>query len=201
MPIPIYTVRVPEYSVPTLPKNGKQQKYAITPSFNIEIPEKYITHAPDFVAIGKKIDMCLKQHFLNQRVVVRVLGSQEHKNKSAQEIIKLIQQSGHDRYDPKRIGDRYENLDGKQIDLFALPLKITSKGEYFKQFLEPFYYWPIHDNGRPVRVDIAIIYDKTKLKAVHHRYKGRENEIKKDGFVFKHPDAKRDALLGIIRIL
>ena len=36
---------------------------------------------------------------------------------------------------------------------------------------------------------------------VEHRYKGRENELKKDSFVFKNPDNKPHAILGIIKIL
>ena len=41
----------------------------------------------------------------------------------------------------------------------------------------------------------------SKIDRVEHRYKERENEIKKDGFVFKYPDRKQDAILGIIKIL
>ncbi len=48
--------------------------------------------------------------------------------------------------------------------------------------------------------DIAIIYDLTKLKRVLHQYKGR-TDIKRDGFVFRNPANKKDALIGIIKIL
>lgn len=51
------------------------------------------------------------------------------------------------------------------------------------------------------RIDIAVIYDPNQLEVVEHKYKGRQNEIKKDGYIFKNPDKKPKAILGIIKIL
>jgi len=77
---------------------------------------------------------------------------------------------------------------------------MRARGQYLRQFLEPSYFWTIKDRGSPVRIDIVIVYDRNKIKTVPHRYKGREKELKKDGFVFKHPDRKTDAVLGVIKI-
>ena len=104
-------------------------------------------------------------------------------------------------YDPNRKGDRYENLDKLPIDFFALDFEVKQEEAYFEHFLEPFYFWPITDRGKPIRIDIAIVYDLSKLKVVEHRYVGRENELKKDGFIFREPEHKTDAVLGIIKIL
>ena len=69
-----------------------------------------------------------------------------------------------------------------------------------KNFIEPFYLYPPTIRGaNPVRLDIVIIYDLSKLKRVVHQYEGR-TDIKKDGFVFKNPENKKDAVLGIIKI-
>ena len=201
MAIPVYQVTVPEYKLKTFKQNSKKLNYAGTPWYNIKIPQVYWDNKPDFEKIGTKIDSCLKKHFLGKKVAIRALGSEEHKGKSIAEVIKIIKKIGHDRYNPKRKGDRYDNLDNKHIDFFALDFKVEKDKSYFKDFLEPFYFWPIADRNKPIRIDIAIVYDLSKLKIVEHRYKGREKELKKDGFVFKDPDNKPNAILGIIKIL
>ena len=201
MSIPVYQVTVREYKLKTFNNMSRKMIYAVTPWFNVRIPKAYWDNKPDFNKIGAKIDSCLKKYFLGKRVAIRVLSSEEHKGKSIADVIKIIKKIGHDRYDPKKKGDRYENLDKKFIDFFALDFKIERDKFYFRDFLEPFYFWPIADRNKPIRIDIAIVYDRSKLRIVKHRYKGRENELKKDGFVFKDPDNKPDAILGIIKIL
>jgi hypothetical protein len=199
--IPVYCVLVPEYKLKNFRDKSNASNCAATPWFNVMIPKVYWDNKPDFDKISAKIDKCLKMHFLGKKVAIRVLGSEEHKGKSMDELIKIIIKSGHDRYDPGRKGDKYDNLDNKQIDFFALDYTIKKDENYFKQFIELFYFWPIVDRNKPIRIDIAIIYELSKLKRVEHRYKGRESELKKDGFVFKNPKNKPDAILGIIKIL
>ncbi|HLC61326.1 MAG TPA: hypothetical protein VJJ52_07935 [Candidatus Nanoarchaeia archaeon] len=199
--IPVYRAGVPEYKLKKFTFNSKKMTYAGTPWFNIKIPKVYWDNRPDFKKIGGKIDKCLKSNFLVKKVAVRVLGSEEHKGKSADELIEIIKKLGYDRYDSKIKGDRYENIDGKHIDFFALDFTVKKNGEYFRHFLEPFYFWPIAERNKPIRADIAIVYDLSKIKRVIYKYKNRETETKKDGFVFKYPDRKTGAILGIIKIL
>lgn len=195
--IPVYQVKVPEYKLKQFNVDSNSKYFDW---YGLKISMIYEYNKPDFSEIGAKIDVCLAKHFLGKKVAIRVLSSQDHKI-SINELIKIIKKLGHDRYNLARKGDRYDNLENKHIDFFALNFKVKSNGKYFKEFIEPFYYWPIADRRFPIRIDIAIIYDLSKLKVVEHRYKGRENEIKKDGFVFKDQDNKQDALLGIIKIL
>ena len=101
-----------------------------------------------------------------------------------------------ERFYPNHLGDRYENIEGKRIDFFALDTMVTKQMNFFDQLIEPFYKYP----ETPVRFDIIIIYNFTKLEIVEHQYKGREKKIKKDGFIFKDPDNKLDAVLGILKI-
>jgi len=198
--IPIYQVTVPEYKIRNF-RNTSELAYYTEHWKPLKVPKVYIDNQPDFKKIGSKIDNCLKKHFLGKEVVIRVLGSEEHKDKSLDELIKIIKKIGHDRYDSNRKGDRYENIENKRIDFFAIDFKIKNNNSYFEHFIEPFYYWPLYNRGKPIRVDIAIIYDPKKLVQVEHRYEGRENELKKDGFVFKNPENKADSILGIIKIL
>lgn len=166
------------------------------PIYKISLPEYTLDEESDFDVLGKKIDAILKKHYFGQKVVVRALGSQEHSGKNAEELAKIIQETGTDRYDPNRKGDRYENIEQKHIDFFGMDFLITKSGEYFKFLLEPFYSYP----PKPVRIDIAIIYDPEQLEVIEHQYEGREGEIKKDGFAFKDHDKKQDAVKGIILI-
>ena len=199
--IPVHEIEIPEYKVKKYNSTERStEKYQGTPWAELDIPKIYFDKQPDFKSIGKQVDSVFRKHFLDKTIVVRALGSQEHKDKTIDEIIEIIKKKGYDRYDPKRKGDRYENIENKHIDFFALPFHITKKGKYFRHLIEPFYFWPIHDRGEPIKIDIAIIYDFSKLDLVEHQYKGREGEIKRDGFVFKYPNNKPDSVLGIIKI-
>lgn len=167
----------------------------------INLPQYHIKKEPDHIEIGQKIDKCLKNYFLGQEVAIRCIGSQEHCDKTVDDLVEIIKKIGHDRYDPGRKGDRYENVDNKHIDFFALDFKIKPDGEYLKYFIKPFYDWPVKMGMEPIRIDIVTVYDLSKLKVVEHQYEGRKCEIKKDGFIFKQRDKKPEAILGIIKVL
>ncbi|MEA3429648.1 MAG: hypothetical protein U9R08_00070 [Nanoarchaeota archaeon] len=168
--------------------------------YQVTIPEYSVKSKPDWVTIGAKVDLLIKKYFFGKKVVIRCLGSQEHSKKKVGDLIKVIKKIGHDRYDLKRCDDRYENVEGKKIDIFALDFVVKSKTKIIENFIEPFYTWPPKFGNKPVRLDIVIIYDRSKLKRVLHSYEGR-TDVKKDGFVFKNSNNKKDAILGIIKIL
>ena len=170
------------------------------PVYCISISEYHVKTKPDGVFIGTKIDKIIKKHFLGQNIVIRCLGSQEHKGKTVKSLVKIIKNLGTDRYNPKRKGEKYENVGSKHIDFFALDFKVTQKGNYMENFIEPFYEYPKQEGKKPVRIDVIIVYDFSKLKRVLHRYEGR-TDIKRDGFIFKNPANKPDAIKGIIKVL
>lgn len=168
------------------------------PVYKIDLPQYKIDTEPDHKAIGKIVDDVLKKYFLGKTVLVRGLGSQEHPEKSIDDLIEIIKETGSDRYDKKRSGDRYENIGNKHIDLFALRRKITLSTKLFWQLSWSFFNFPPKSRG-PIRVNILVIYKAEKLKAVVHRYEGR-TDTKRDGFIFKDSKNKQQAVLGIIRI-
>ena len=169
------------------------------PVYSIRIPEYNVRAKPDHVAIGAKIDNVIKKRFLGKKVAIRCLGSQEHKCTQA-DLIRMIKKFGTDKYDPERKGEKYGNVEGKRIDFFALDFKITQKGRFMENFIEPFYIHPKQEGKPPVRIDIVIIYDLSKLRRVPHRYEGR-SDVKRDGFLFKVPKNKPAAVKGIIKVL
>ena len=170
------------------------------PVYNAKVPEYNVKSKPDWFSIGAKIDKTIKKYFLGKKVAIRCLSSKEHNGMAIDDLIKIIKKLGTDRHNPKRKGERYENIENKKIDFFALDFRIKKDSAIIENFIEPFYTWPIKFGGKPIRINVILIYDLSKLKRVYHQYKGR-NDIKKDGFVFKNPENKRKALLGIIKIL
>lgn len=167
---------------------------------SIEIPIYRVDTEPDFIAVGNKLDDWIKQNYLGRSIAIRALSSDEHHNLSREEFVEIIKKDGTDRYDAGRKGDRYENIEGKHIDLFGLPVDpVKEDSEMFEHMLRSFYHWPLKERGYPVRVDIVIIYDLNQLEEVEHRYEGRD-DIKRDGFVFMHPKSKPEAILGILLV-
>lgn len=171
----------------------------MTKLLEIDVPEYNISSTPDHLAIGKRVDGLIKQNFMSQTILVRGVASSEHSNKSIDGLIEVIQENGTDRYDSKRVGDRYKNIEGKHIDLFAFPVTVTKTTEVFQHIVWGFYHSAIGVHGRPMRIDIVTIYDAGQMEQVSHQYEGRE-DVKDDGFAFKDPQDKTSALLGIIRI-
>lgn len=165
----------------------------------ISLSDYQVNAEPDHKAIGKVVDDELRKHFMGRTVVVRGISSKDHPGKTTDELVEIIQRDGTDRYDPNRKGDRYENIQGKHIDLFAFRRKVTPHMQLFKDISWGFYHGSTEIHGKPARIDILTIYDAAKLKAVLHRYEGRMDK-KRDGFVFRDPKHKYHALIGILCI-
>ena len=167
--------------------------------YTVRLPDYQVHEEPDHKALGKTVDDELKEHFMNQTIVARGIGSSEHPGKTIDELGEIILRDGTDRYDQTRKGDRYKNIQGKHIDLFGFRRKVTPRMQLFKDIIYGFYYGAISIHGQPTRIDILILYDATKLKAVVHQYEGRADR-KRDGFVFKDPANKVAALLGVVKV-
>ncbi len=165
----------------------------------ISLPEYTIAHEPDHKQIGKLVDDKIREHFQGQVIVARGVSSKEH-DKSLNELAEIIKHTGTDRYDPARAGDRYDNVKGKHIDLFAFRRKVTPRMDLFRHISWGFYHGAKAVHGKPVRIDIVTIYDAAQLQAVVHQYEGRD-DIKRDGYKFKDPANKARAVIGIIKIL
>lgn len=168
--------------------------------FTIHLPQYQVNIEPDHAALGKIVDEEIRKHFMEQSILIRGVASSEHPGKSIDELIEIIKQTGTDRYDTDRAGDRYENIESKHIDLFAFPHTVTNDSEMFADVIWGFYHSAIAVHGRPTRIDILIIYDAHQMHEVVHQYQGRD-DIKRDGFVFKDPSNKPAAVKAIYKIL
>lgn len=166
----------------------------------LSIPDYNVDKEPDYESIGERIDEVLKEHFMNKRILLRGIGSVEHPCKSIDDLVEIVKTTGTDHYDPTRRGDRYENVENKQIDLFAFSGTVTTTLELGGQVIYGFYHSAIGVHGHPTKIDILIVYDADQFDQVLHRYEGR-SDVKHDGFVFKNQSNKEKAVLGIIKLL
>jgi hypothetical protein len=165
----------------------------------IDLPQYQVDSEPHYRAIGRIFDDELKNYFLGQSLVIRGIASSEHPGKTVDELIEIIKNTGTDRYNPERKGDRYENSEGKRIDFFAFPVRVDQNMEFFHQMIWGFYHSAKAVHGYPVRIDIVTIYDAAQLQQVEHQYEG-QNEVKDDGFTFKFPANKPAAVKAIFKL-
>ena len=168
--------------------------------YAIDVPEYDVRTKPDWRGIGAKLDEFLRELFLGRKIVIRCIGSCEHPGKSLDDLVEIILEQGSDRYDPSRPGDRYENIENKPIDIFALEFKVEPGLAMMENIIEPFYTWPLQNGKKPTRLDLMTVYDAGKLEVVEHMYEGR-NEVKKDGFIFKNQENKSETILAIVKLL
>ena len=167
------------------------------PVYEIHLPKYHHDAKPDDVAIGAKIDDEIKRRFEGQHLGVRCITLSDHPGKSVDEMIDIIQSIGHDRYDPNRPGERYENNEGKHIDLFCFDYHIGDPVPILQGFVWQFY----HGGGKCTPVDLVMLLDPTKLNQVFFTYAGREDEGERsDGWTFKDPDNTQDILVALLRI-
>lgn len=165
----------------------------------IDVPEYELGPKLSVHSVAKKIDQTLVEHFNGQKVVLRAISSQKHTQHTKAELVEHVLTTGTDRYDPHNKGDRYENVEGKHIDFFGRVCTI-GPGKYLSLFiLKGFHVWVPNDYQHH-KMDIWLVYDRTKLKSVMHMYE-QHMILKRDGYVFKDPDNKANALLGIIEIV
>ena len=157
---------------------------------------------PDFTQTAEKIITALQANINVPIILLRLLSSKDHPGKSKNELSSLIQKLGHDRYDPTRKGDRYENIENKQIDFFALLLDLNSTDApvIVTHALQSFFHFPQRANQDPIWVDLGIVYDPHQIDMVPHQYEGREGEIKTDGFAFRDPNNKPAAILTLLNL-
>ncbi len=92
--IPIHTVALPHYRLA-----------AAAPS------------TPDFRALARPVDEVLTRAFPERDVLLRAVASERHPGRTQDELIQVICELGHDRYDPDRPGDQYETVEGREGEI------------------------------------------------------------------------------------
>ncbi|MCB9823096.1 hypothetical protein H6800_02370 [Candidatus Nomurabacteria bacterium] len=165
----------------------------------VSIPEYDTSKELNLKGISKKIDHALVKNFDGKKVILRAVSSEAH-DKSQAELVEVIKNTGSDRYDPIKKGDRYDNVHDKQIDLFG-QTKIIQSGKNLSIFiLKGFHVYGQKYHKKPSnKMDIWMVYDRSKLKYVTHYYE-KYMVMKRDGYIFRDQNNKAGALLGILVI-
>ncbi len=163
------------------------------PIYTISLPQYQVDTEPDDEAIGATIDAEIKEHFLGKYILIRGVASSEHPDKTLDQLVEVITTTGTDRYDPDRAGDRYENIEGKHIDLFAFSETVEAATKLTQPLIWGFYHSALGIHGKPMRIDIITIYDAEQMNQITHQYEGRD-DVKDDGFAFKYPENKLAAV-------
>jgi hypothetical protein len=173
------------------------------PVYTISLPEYKIEPQTDWLAVGRKLDKLIEAHFPGRRLAIRGIGLVDHPGRSLEELVSTILHLGTDKYDPHREGLYYAR--DAVSDIHAGPCIVTEAGLQAQKHLESsvmakvlrlFYVGALADRGYSIRLDILTLYDLNQLEPVQDGLPEESYE-----FAFKHPDRKREALLGVIKIL
>lgn len=163
----------------------------------LDVPEYSDNEQLNLSSIASVIDASLLQHFAGKKILLRTLSSRDHAI-SKEELIKTIMKRGTDRYDPEIKGDRYDNVEGKQIDLFGRICTVKQGNLMSKSLIKGFHIHGAQYHGRPSpKMDIWLVYDRVQLRAISFQPVGHDGK-KRDGYIFKNPEDKPAALLGVI---
>jgi len=180
----------------------------------VHLPEYHIKTKPDYLKVGGKVDRIIEKNFPNGKYIIRAIGSQDHPKISLNKLAEIILKTGTDKYNPKRKGVCHEEFCEYNYDIQAssfkikhahlLPNKDDKYPSIFGDIIYNFYENTIKDRGYSVKIDLLLIYNSNKLvkaKKIDFHIKRNRKGWDKHLYKFKHPENKKDALLGIIKIL
>ncbi len=184
------------------------------PVYSIKIPEYTIKKKPNYVKIGKKVDKIIEKNFPNGKYILRAINSDDHPKINLKKLVEIILKIGTDKYDPKRKAVCQDEFSGYDYDIQAGTIEIknskliiTKEDKYpsiFGSIAYLFYEHALLDRGHRVRINLLLIYDPKKLKKAR-KFSPKARGVRKglNNYLYKFKDEKnkKDALLGIIKIL
>jgi len=170
---------------------------------SISLLEYNIDKQPDYQAIGTKIDETLERYFNGKDVAIRALSLTDHPQFTLDEFVKVILEKGTDKYDPDRKG--VEGFENYEVDFQAgfCTVGKNHSGEG-ADFIQKFYENVLLDRGYRLRVDLLLVYDLHQLvraKKIDSDKSGVDPRLEPYLFKFKNQQQKKQALLGIIKLL
>lgn len=181
---------------------------------SVSVPEYTVDKKPDYLNIGRKVDEVIEQHFSDGKYIYRAIGKDDHPKLSLDELVSVILKLGMDKYDLERKSVCHEQFYVYDYDLQCGSFEIKNSkivivptDEYptlFGDTIHDFYENAPQDRGHPVRIDLLVLYNPDKLepaKLKNPESAGVRPGLEKYLYKFKDRNNKRDALLGIVKIL
>lgn len=178
----------------------------------VSVPEYTIDRKPDYLKIGKKVDEAIGSSFCDRKYIYRAIGKDDHPELTLDELVATILEIGTDKYDPERQGVSHESFSAYDYDIQAgsfeikdSKITIDESDKYptlFGDTICDFYESTPYDRGYPVRIDILVLYDPRKLElAPKIDPQAPGHRLEKYLYKFKDRENKKDALLGVVKIL
>ena len=180
----------------------------------ISVPEYTVDKKPDYLKIGTKVDRVIERNFSDRKYIYRAIGLDDHPGLTLDELVSIILKTGTDKYDPTRKGvchDQYSvydyDIQAGSFEIRNSKIVIEETDTYptlFGDTIYDFYENAPQDRGHPVRIDLLVFYDTDKLeraKLINPEAVGVSTSLEKYLYKFKDRNNKRDALLGVIKIL
>jgi hypothetical protein len=180
----------------------------------VAVPEYSVDKKPDYLKIGEKVDAEIERNFGDQKYIYRAIGIYDHPKLTLDELVSIILKTGTDKYDPSRKGVYHEQFSVYDYDIQAGSFEIRDGNivieasdtypTLFGDTIYDFYENAPQDRGYPVRIDILVFYDIDKLELAKLKNpvsKEVDPRLAKYLYRFKDRGKKKDALLGIVKIL
>ena len=169
------------------------------PVYTVSIPDYKTEGKPTYEKWGLSIDTVLRLNFFGKKIAVRYLSTEDHAGMSAEELIKIIETTGTDKYDPNRkMSVAHDFYAEKGIDLFAVKADVDDELNISAQALEDFFEGAIMDRGYAIQPNVLVVYDRDQLETISIVY---DDGVGEDGYKFKNAEKKADAVLGFIKIV
>jgi hypothetical protein len=172
----------------------------------LAIPEYNIDDQPDYNTLGIKIDQALESNF-EGKFLERAISLTDHPQYNLDQLVDIIITTGTDKYDPKRKGVCYEQFEPYKPDLQAGDIDIVNhklNEPYGKGLIKLFYENVLLDRGYRLRIDLILLYDPQQMltaNKIELTKPGVSPDLEKYLWRFKDPNNKRQALVGLLKLL
>jgi len=163
----------------------------------INCPDYVVGENLDLEKVSKCVAKVLQKNFQGKKIILRGIQSKKHATPKEQLIQKILD-NGTDRNDLECADEAKVN--DKPIDLFGYSCEIGTSLPNVLPLLEGFHKWKPKALERPQhQVDLWLVYEASQLKNVEYTH-GLYGVKANDGYIFKEPQSKSEALLGIVVI-
>jgi len=185
----------------------------LTTLVEVSAPEYTVAREPDYVRIGQRVDRAIGLGLPDGEYLLRALSLDEHPQRTVEELSAIILRTGTDKYDSHRPAVGQLEFAGYDYDIQAGSVEIRDRrlvvepgARYptvFGEIVWHFYNGARLDRGRPVRIDLLVLYDPSALVHARKRNPGAKSVrrgLNRFLYKFRDPKHKRLALRGLVRI-
>jgi hypothetical protein len=180
----------------------------------VRAPEYVVSQEPDYLTIGRRVDRAIEANFPDGKYILRAVGLDDHPGLTIEELVRVTLSTGTDKHDPNRRAVGHEEFSGYDYDIQAGPVEIRDSRlvpaagmgypSVFGGVVWHFYHGAPLDRGHAVRIDLLLLYDGASLvraRKVHPNAKRLRKGLKQFLFKFRDPNRKKEALLGLVKVL